>query len=114
MNDRQGQSWVSALLSDGRQDPNAAMLYLKRRLTYIAFLVSNLDSMKSSDARVAHFIGDRMVAITRQTVDTSSYQEMRSDFLPRAKEFVDVALAIADMNAFLWFTEKHCRLLDVF
>jgi hypothetical protein len=68
--------------------------------------------MKSSDARVAHFIGDRMVAITRQTVDTSSYQEMRSDFLPRAKEFIDVALAIADMNAFLWFTEKHCRLLE--
>jgi hypothetical protein len=63
--------------------------------------------MQSSDARFAHFIGNGMVATACQAVNASSYEEICSDFLPRAKHFVDVALAIANVNAFFWFTEKR-------
>jgi hypothetical protein len=41
---------------------NSAIPYLKCRLTDLAFLVSDLDSVQSSYARFAHFIGNGMVA----------------------------------------------------
>src|SRR6516164_9483152 len=59
--------------------------------------------LNSSDPRFAHFIGNGMVATACQAVDASSYEEMCSDFLSHAKQFVDVALAIANVNAFFWF-----------
>jgi hypothetical protein len=107
MNNRQAQSRISVLLSDWRQDTNAAILYLKRGLAYIALFVPNLDAMQPSHASVAHFLGNGMVATARQPVDTSAYEEMRSYFLPRAKQFIDIALTIANMDTSFRFTEKR-------
>jgi hypothetical protein len=40
-----------------------------------------------------------MIAISSQTIDASPHQKMGVDLPPRAKQFVDVALPIVDVNA---------------
>jgi hypothetical protein len=45
-----------------------------------------------------HFIGDSMISISDQAIDAGSHEEMCTSVLSRAKEFIDVALAITDME----------------
>src|SRR5688572_13016112 len=55
-----------------------------------------------------------MIPISGQAVDTDPDQEMRSDFLGRAEELVDVALAITDVDASSCVTERLRGLRDIF
>jgi hypothetical protein len=55
--------------------------------------------MPASDCGLGHVIGHRMIAISRQAINTGPHQEVGADLLCRAEEFVDVALSVADMNA---------------
>jgi len=57
------------------------------------------DTTQSFDGDVGHFVGDGVVAVASQAIDTGPHQEMRADLLGRAEKFVDVALAVADMDA---------------
>jgi hypothetical protein len=113
MDYRQSQGGVSFLFSNRWQNQNAAVFDLKRCLAYIALLVSDLDAMQPFDPHLIHFIGDRMITIDRQTVDTGSY-EMRSDLLRLAKELKDVTFTIANVNTSCRITEKIRRLLRIF
>ena len=47
-----------------------------------------------------------MISISSQAIDGKSYQEMRSNLLSRAKQFIDVALTVADMDAASRIVEK--------
>jgi hypothetical protein len=49
------------------------------------------------DHDLIHFIGDSMISISDQAIDAGSHEEMGTSVLSRAKEFIDVALAITDM-----------------
>ncbi|WP_333919205.1 hypothetical protein [Bradyrhizobium sp. CCBAU 45321] len=51
-----------------------------------------------------------MIAIPGKPINTGSHQEMRSNLLGQAKQLIDVALAITNMNASSRGSEKIGRL----
>ena len=55
-----------------------------------------------------------MTAISGQSIDAGPHKKMGADLKSRAKQFVDVALPIADVDTALRLAEKHCGLLEVF
>ena len=101
------------MFADRRQDVNLAVPDLENRLVGVAVVVSNFNAMQSLDCDLIHFLGNRMTAVASQTVDTCPDQEVRSDLLGRAEKFVDVALAITDMDASSRIVQKLRRLLQV-
>jgi hypothetical protein len=111
--DRQRQCRVALLLTDRRQDTNPAILHLQDSLRRITIVVADLDAVKTFDLHVIHFIGDRVIAVSGQAIDAGSHEEVRSDLLRCAKEFVDVAFAVADMNAPFRLSEQFRSLLQV-
>src|SRR6266566_4877662 len=86
---------------------------LENGFVRIAVAVSNFDAMQSLDRDFIHFLGDRVIPVTSQPVDTGPNQEMRSDLLCRAEKLVDIALAITDMDASSWIIQKFRRLLQI-
>jgi hypothetical protein len=66
------------------------------------------------DHDLIHFIGDRMISISGQAIDAGSHEEMGTSVLSRAKEFIDVALAITDMDAPPRILEKVRGLFQIF
>ena len=69
--------------------------------------------MQALDRDLVHLVGDRVVAVPGQPVDAGPDQEMGSGFPGRAEQLVDVALAIADVDAASRLAEKLRGLLDV-
>ncbi|KRR17824.1 hypothetical protein CQ14_37680 [Bradyrhizobium lablabi] len=47
-----------------------------------------------------------MIAIACQAIDTGPYQEMRSNLLGGAKQFINIGLTITDMDALRWLLES--------
>ena len=95
----QGQRRIPLLLSDRRQYVDAAVLDFDVGGLDTTGIIGNLDMVKPGDAEVAHFVSDGMVSVPGQPVDAGSDQEMRPELLGQAEQLVDVALAVADMNA---------------
>jgi hypothetical protein len=54
-----------------------------------------------------------MLAIAGQTIDPSTYKKMSVGFACLAKQFIDIALAIGDMNTSFRGVEKVRRLAKV-
>ena len=65
----------------------------------IAVVVSDVNAMPSFDGDFVHFVSDRVISIPSQTINASPDHEMRSSFSSRAKQLIDVTLAITDMDA---------------
>ena len=55
--------------------------------------------MRPADLDPLHFVGDRMISVSCQAIDTSSDQKMGANGLGRAEELIDIAFAITDVNA---------------
>ena len=87
------------MFADRRLDQNTLEPELQRHLNEVAFFVAYLDMVETSDRLLLHFDRDRMVAIAGQPVDAGSNEEMRPQFLSQAEQFVDVALAVSNVNA---------------
>jgi hypothetical protein len=51
-----------------------------------------------------------MISISSQAIDASPHQKMRSNLLRRAKQFIDVAFTVADMDAPPRIVKKFCGL----
>jgi hypothetical protein len=86
------------LFSDRRQDSYLAKSDFKNGFVRGSIAISNLDAMQSFDGGLIHFLGDRVISVSSQAVDTSPNQEMCPDLLCCAEKLVNVALAIADME----------------
>src|SRR5205085_4760089 len=110
----QGEGRIALLLSDRRQDVNAAVSDFDSCHADMALGVANLNTVLPGDLHVLHLIGNRMVSILRQPVDTASDQKMSAQLLCYAEELVNVALPIADMDAPRRFAEQRRRLTHVF
>src|SRR4029077_11964194 len=59
-------------------------------------------------------VGDRVIPVSSQAVDAGPDEKMRSSFLGGTEQFVDIALAITDMDASSRITQKRRGVLDVF
>jgi len=89
---------VVLLLTNGRQYPDSAVPDFQLRLAPFTVGISELDSMQALDANLCHLVGDRVATISGQAVDAHPDQEIRSEFLCRAEQLVDVALPVATVN----------------
>src|SRR5689334_12480022 len=101
------------MFADRRKDTNLAIPDLQNCLIWIAMTVPDFDAIQSFDGDLTHFVGNRVVSIPRQTVDAGPDEEVCSDLLRRAEQFVDVALAIADMDTSSRIAQKLRRLLQI-
>jgi hypothetical protein len=54
-----------------------------------------------------------MISVSRKPVDTGSQEEMCTSVVGRAEQFVDVALAVADVDDALWRCEQRRRLFQI-
>ncbi|MER9094744.1 hypothetical protein NKI34_27405 [Mesorhizobium sp. M0700] len=54
-----------------------------------------------------------LLAVTRRAIDASPHQEMDAEFMGRAEKLVDVALAIADVDASRGIAEQRDRLAHI-
>jgi hypothetical protein len=61
--------------------------------------------MQPFDLRLRHFFGDRMLAVTRQTVNARAHQEVRAQIVRLAEQLVNIAFAVANMYAASWFAQ---------
>jgi hypothetical protein len=65
------------------------------------------------DGDLFHFVGDRVIPVSSQSIDARPDQKMRSSFPRRAEQLVEVALAVADVEASPWVAQQRRGLLDV-
>src|SRR5712691_7538032 len=70
--------------------------------------------MQSFDLDLIELVGNRVIAVSSQAIDTCPDQKMRSDLLCGAEKLVDVALAITNMDASSRITQKLSGLLQIF
>ena len=115
MDDCQSQSWVSLLLANGRKDPDPAISVSREiGLFQITFVVYRTSMRCSPFTEVTSiFVGNGMISISRQAIDAGSNHEMSSNLLSRAEQFIDVAFAVADMDAPSRIDEKFGGLFCV-
>jgi hypothetical protein len=74
----------------------------------MSFRVANLDTVKSFDLNLLHFVCDGVLPVARETVDTGSHEKIGTQIVRRAKQFIDVAFPIANVNATHGFPEQRC------
>lgn len=69
--------------------------------------------MQALDSDLAHRVGDRVTAVTGQSVDAAAYDEVCAEVMGETEQFIDVALAVTDMDAAARHTEQRRRLTQV-
>jgi len=92
---------------------NPAILELENSLRQVAVVVSDLDAMKTFGLNLVHFIGDRVISVSSQAIDAGPHQEVSPNLLGQAEKLVDVAFAIANMNAPRRVREQFSGLLQI-
>ena len=76
--------------------------------------VPDLDAMQTLDPDPSHFISDRAISIAGKPVNTGADQEMGAGGLGHTEQFVDVAFAVANMDAPCRITHQTCGLTKIF
>jgi len=110
---RQRQCRVALLLTDGRQNQNPPIADFKDGVRWITIVISHLDAMRTFGLDLIHFIGNRVIPVSGQSIDAGSHQEMRSELVSGAKKLVDVAFAVTDVNAPFRLGDQFGSLLQV-
>src|SRR5271163_2586784 len=114
MKHREHQRWILLLLGDRREHPDAAVAEFKNGFANLTLLIPDFDSVEPLDFYLFHLIGDGVVAFSCKPVDTGPHQKMSPGIVGYAEQFVDVALAISDVDDSLWVGEQRRRLPQVF
>ena len=84
-----------------------AILELKDGLTDVSLVVSDVDSVKAFNLSFLHLRRNYVAAIAGQTIYAGSDQEVRLRVSGRAEKFINIALAITNMNASRRFTQQR-------
>tara|TARA_R110000868_G_scaffold99232_3_gene273214 strand:- start:1448 stop:1687 length:240 start_codon:yes stop_codon:yes gene_type:complete len=58
----------------------------------------DVDPVHALHGNLAHFVGNGVVTVTGQTIDTGADQKMCAECLRFAKEFVNVVLPVAGLS----------------
>ena len=72
----------------------------------IASFITNLNAVQPSYGNLVHLLRDCMIAIASKPIGLRSYDKVRAQIMGQTVEFVDVALAIADVDAATGFAEE--------
>lgn len=98
---RQRQRPIQLLLANGCKHLDASVPDLQGGIARLTPFVAELHAMQALHANLCHFVSDRVIAITGQSIDAGSHQEAGIEFIGQAEQLIDVALAVADMDATL-------------
>ncbi len=110
---REPERGIALLLADGWQNVNRPVFELDHGRADAALAVANLDLMHALNADLVHRGGNRVITITRKTVDAAPDDEVGTELLGRAEQLVDVALAITNVDAACRRTEQGHGLAQV-
>ena len=72
---------------------------VRRARRVLAFVVAHLDPVLALDRQLVHGCDDRLSAVIRPPVDAAADEKVRAELLRRDEQLIDVALAIADVDA---------------
>jgi hypothetical protein len=108
------QRRVMLLLPNWREESNPFVFDLKNGNVGFRGGIPKLEPMRSADFDPLHFIGNRMVSVSGQAIDAGPDQEMSADLLRCAEKFIDIALAVANVNAARRIAQGCGGLLEVF
>src|SRR5208283_672104 len=98
MNHRQLQIAIALLLADRRADPDLLVLDFQHRRRRLALVVAHLDAMYAPDALLLHHFIDRSPVVLHSAIVAGAEDELGAQRLTFAEQFVDVALAVADVD----------------
>ena len=104
---------ITALLANGRQSPNPSELEFENGHRRCTVSIEHFHAVHSAAARLGHLRRDRVRAMAGQAIDAGAEQKMRSGVLGRAKQFVDVAFAVADVATSVGCAEQAGRLPQI-
>lgn len=113
MQDGERQRGIALLLADWWQHRDAAVAQFDRGRADPPRPVADLDAMQTLDGDLAHRVGDRVPTVAGQPIDATAHDEVRAEVVSQAKQLVDVALAVADMDAAARRPEQRRRLTQV-
>ena len=108
MKNREHQRRIYLLFCDRSKHPDAAIAEFKNGFTHGAFLIAHFDPVQPFHSHLAHLVGDSVVSLARKPVDTRSQKEVSAGLMGDREQFIDVALAIADMDDPLGFSQQRC------
>ena len=89
------------LFSPRRKDLDTPITNLQYGLGHISLLIPDLNPMQPLNPHFLPLIGDRVPAIARQAIHAGAHQEVGSGGLRSTEEFIDVALAVANVDTAL-------------
>ena len=75
--------------------------------------MANFNAMQTFYGDLFHFIRNFVVAIASKPVRLHTHDKVRAQVVGLAVKFENVALAIADVDAAVWFAEKTNRLPQI-
>src|SRR4051794_35901610 len=111
--DRQGERGIALPLADRRQDGQASVGEFHHRGIRGALVVADLDAVPPPDRHFVHRAAERVRPVSREAIDATPDQEVRPELLRQAEQLVDVALAVADMDAPFRLAEQQGGLAHV-
>jgi hypothetical protein len=110
MDHGQLQRGISLPFPDWWQDADLAIPDFEERSVRLTIVVSHINEMPLLDRDITHLVANCVITITCPAVDTGPKQEVRTEFMRQAEEFVDVAFPIADMDTSAGTAEQLRRL----
>lgn len=113
MENREHQRRIHLLFGDWSKDPDAAVAEFKNGFSHSTFLIAHFDSVQPLHAHLSHLFSDSVIAVARKPVYTRSQKEVSAGLMGDREQFVDVALAIADVDDTFRFGQQRCRLPHV-
>ena len=99
MNYRQRQRCILFMFADRRVHRHMAVSQLQGDLDRPSLGIEHFYLVRALDRLTLHLLGNRGVARAGKPIDAGSHEKMRVLLLRLAEQLVDVALAIADVNA---------------
>ena len=98
MEDRETEWRMLLLFPPRRKNPDTPITNLQYGLGHISLLIPDLNPMQPLNPHFLHLIGDRVPAIACQAIHAGPYQEVGPGSLRSTEEFIDVALAVANVH----------------
>ena len=113
MDDGEFERGVQLLFGDWGKNLDTPIANLDNGFASFSPLVPHFNAMQPSNSHLSHLVSDGVISVSSETVDAGPQEEMSAGIVSRTEQFVDVALAIADMHDALRLCEKCSGLLHV-
>jgi hypothetical protein len=98
VDDGEFERGLQLLFGDWGKNLDTPIANLDNGFASFSSLVPHFNAMQPSNSHLSHLVGDGVISVSRETVDAGPQEEMSAGIVSRTEQFVDVALAIADVH----------------